>query len=171
MPKNTLTKLSVTNFQKHKKLSIDFGSITTIIGKSGSGKTAIIRALNLLLFNKPQGIRYVTHGTDKCHLELELDGKKIERVRAKSKNYFLIDKKQFEAFGTTVPKEIQELLNINDINIQKQLDPPFWIHLSAGEISKKLNSIVNLEEIDTVTNFINIEVRRVQSELTLTGIS
>lgn len=160
-----LTKIKLKNFQTHKNLEIEFDEITTIIGKSASGKTAVIRALNLIFNNKPSGFRYITHGEETARVTLEVDGSTIIRKRSKNLNKFFLDKSEYTAFGNDVPIDIKNLLNINELNIQKQLDSPLWFNLSPGEISKKLNSIVNLEEIDESLAFISTEVRKVGSEL------
>lgn len=162
-----LTKIKLKNFQAHKNLEIEFDEITTIIGKSASGKTAVLRALNLIFNNKPSGIRYITHGEENSRVSLEIDGKLIVRKRSKSVNKFFLDKNEYTAFGNDVPVDIKDLLNINELNIQKQLDAPLWFNLSPGEVSKKLNSIVNLEEIDSSLAFIGTELRRVNSELAI----
>lgn len=160
-----LKKLKLKNFQTHKNMEIEFDEITTIIGKSASGKTAVLRALNLIFNNKPSGIRYITHGEETARVTLEVDGSVIIRKRSKNLNKFFLDKKEYTAFGNDVPVDIKNLLNISELNIQKQLDSPLWFNLSPGEISKKLNLIVNLEEIDESLSFISTEVRKVGSEL------
>lgn len=162
-----LKKLKLKNFQTHKNLEIEFDEITTIIGKSASGKTAVLRALNLIFNNKPSGVRYITHGEENSRVTLEVDGATVIRKRGKNLNKFFLDKKEYTAFGNDVPVDIKNLLNISELNVQKQLDYPLWFNLSPGEISKKLNLIVNLEEIDESLSFISTEVRKVGSELSI----
>jgi AAA15 family ATPase/GTPase len=41
-----MKKLRIKNFQIHKDLEIEFGPITTIVGPSDIGKSAVLRALN-----------------------------------------------------------------------------------------------------------------------------
>lgn len=144
-----LTKLKINNFQKHEELSIEFDQVTTIIGTNGAGKSSVIRALDFLFNNVPRGTSYIRHGETECEVKAKLDNTTIRRVRGKVNEYYLDDKK-FAAFGTEVPDEIRNLVNINELNIQKQLDAALWFHLSPLEISRKLNKIVNLDMIDAV---------------------
>ena len=144
-----LTKLKLTNFQKHETTTIDFDKITTIIGSNGAGKSSIVRSLDLLFNNYPRGTSYITHGAEECEVKAKLDDRTIRRVRGKVNEYYLDDQK-FNAFGYDVPDDIKELVNINELNIQKQLDSALWFHLSPLEISRKLNKIVNLDLIDGV---------------------
>lgn len=144
-----LTKLKITNFQRHEELSIEFDNVTTIIGSNGAGKSSVIRALDFLFNNQPRGTSYIRHGETECEVKAKLDNTTIRRVRGKVNEYYLDDKK-FAAFGSEVPDEIRELVNINELNIQKQLDAALWFHLSPLEISRKLNKIVNLDMIDAV---------------------
>jgi DNA repair ATPase RecN len=144
-----LTKLKIKNFQKHHSLSIEFDNVTTIIGTNGAGKSSIIRALDFVFNNQPRGTSFITHGETECEVKAKLDDRVIKRVRGKVNEYYLDDKK-FAAFGYEVPEEIKNFININELNIQKQLDSALWFHLSPLEISRKLNKIVNLDLIDLV---------------------
>ena len=44
-----LTKLKITNFQRHEELSIEFDKVTTIIGSNGAGKSSTLKAIAGLL--------------------------------------------------------------------------------------------------------------------------
>ena len=49
----TIKRLALTNFKGLRNVAIDFeGSVTTISGRNGSGKTTVIDAFNWLLFGK-----------------------------------------------------------------------------------------------------------------------
>jgi len=48
-----LKKISIQNFQSHKKTELDLvDGINVIYGLSQSGKSAILRALNWIIFNR-----------------------------------------------------------------------------------------------------------------------
>jgi exonuclease SbcC len=51
-----IDSLSIQNFQSHEKTELEFDEgINIIIGQSDSGKSAILRALNWVVNNKPNG--------------------------------------------------------------------------------------------------------------------
>ena len=161
-----LKGIRIKNFQKHKKKQILFDpKITTIVGKSDAGKSSIIRAIQLVLFNKPSGKRYITQGEEETEVQLKIDDKTITRQRDNGrKNQYVIQlkngsKKYLKAVGGTLPEDVYNISKIDLHNIQNQHDEPFWVSMSGGNISKELNKLVNLEEMDdaiakakTITN-------------------
>jgi DNA repair protein SbcC/Rad50 len=159
-------KLVIEGFQAHEKLVIELDPhVTTIIGRSDVGKSAIIRALRWLCFNRPLGKSFINWSKDECRVKLYLDNKrKIIRKVCKSGNSYSLDDKTFSAFGTGVPEEIVHTLNLNEDNFQGQHAPPFWFLKSSGEVSKELNAIVNLEVIDKALAEISSKVKEHQSD-------
>jgi len=144
-----LSRLRIKNFQKHKKIDVEFSpGVTSIVGPSDSGKSALIRAIRWALFNKPNGKEFIRDGEKKCSVRIECDGRKITRIRGKENEYQL-DGEVFRAFGNDVPEAIQDIAQIGPINFQGQHDPPFWLADSAGQVSRNLNQIVNLGIIDS----------------------
>jgi len=48
--------LSIQNYQSHKDSTLEFDpGVNVIVGSTDSGKTAIIRALRWLIWNRPNG--------------------------------------------------------------------------------------------------------------------
>lgn len=153
-----LDKLQIRNFRRNKKLDIEFGRITVIRGPSGKGKSSLVGALKLVCFNRPSGDSFINWDSDFCSVRLFVDGHKIVRKKSSSKNIYRLDKQKYEAFGTGVPEDIANLLNVTDINFHRQHSGPFWFSKTAGEVSKQLNKIVNLEVIDsTLANLAKVQ--------------
>jgi len=165
-------KLQIRNCGSNKKLDIEFGErVTTIIGKSFIGKSWTLRAMRLVARNKPSGTSYINWDADKASVRLIVDGNKITRTRSSSVNiYKLNNNKPYEAFRGEVPEDIANILNLSDINFHGvntlgQHEPPFWFCETAGEVSRKLNSIVNLEVIDSTLS--NIKTKLNKAKLTI----
>jgi DNA repair exonuclease SbcCD ATPase subunit len=154
-----LEKLQLKGFRLHKELEIEFSStITTIIGRSFSGKSTIIRGLIWPMKNEPSGTSMINWDFEKAISRLFFDENKVTRIRSKSTNLYKLNNQKFVAFGNDVPSEIAKLLNISDINFQRQITMPFWFNETAGEVSRQLNKIVNLDVIDKTLS--NIESKR-----------
>jgi exonuclease SbcC len=160
-----LEKLTIVNFQVHKKLVIEFDNITTITGSSDRGKSAIIRALKWVCQNKPSGDAFRKWHTDKTKVSLVVDGIKVTREKSNNSNSYRIDDQKYVAFGAEVPKQVAMLLNMGTINFQSQHDKVFWFSESAGQVSRELNQIVNLGVIDSSLKHINTKLRKATTEV------
>jgi DNA repair exonuclease SbcCD ATPase subunit len=162
-----LEKLHITNFRMHQEQEIEFApDITTIIGSSASGKSTLLKSIIWILQNRPAGDSVINWDAEKAVGRLTIDGNLIKRIKGKNTNLYKLNKKKFVAFGKgEVPSEIEKLLNISDINIQTQFEPHFWFSKTAGEVSRQLNQIVNMDVIDSTMANIASEVRRTSSEI------
>jgi len=166
-----IEKLQIKNFQVHKKLDIDLDPhINTFLGSSDVGKSAIIRAIRLIATNKPSGDAYVKDidigKKNKCEVSFKIDNNTVKRVRSASKNLYVLNSKEFNSFGYEVPEEILELLCLSyDVNFQGQHDNAFWISKTAGEVSRELNKIVNLDAIDNISKYLKAKTRKSKNKL------
>ena len=161
-----LKRLRIKNFQGHKSFKLKFDPhVTTIVGPSDIGKSAILRAIMWAVLNKPRGASFLHTGADEVSVTLKLKDHKITRTRGKTNTYHLNGHK-FAAFGHDVPTEISNVLKLNEnINFQDQhLGGSFWFKLSPGEVSRQLNQIVDLSVIDTTLAHIAGEIRKSRME-------
>jgi len=152
-----IKSIKINNFQSHKntKLVLDPG-VNVIVGLSDSGKSAIIRALRWVVYNRPGGdaFRSTWGGITAVQLEME-HGAVIRRKSEKDNDYAVShygDKADFtvlKAIGTNVPEDVQRVLNLQDVNLQLQLDKPFLLDNSPGEVAQHFNKIARLDVIDS----------------------
>ena len=173
-----LVSIKLVNFQTHDELVIDLDPrITTIKGPTDVGKSSILRALRWICLNDIAGEAFIKEGEKKTVVKLTVEeegnpGKWIiKRVRGTggSVNTYELDSNEFKAFGNGVPKQIGDILHLNEINFQGQHDSPFWFNETAGEVSRRLNSVIDLSVIDDVLGNIASEVRRSQERIDLTN--
>jgi len=161
-----LKALHIKNIQSHKDTYLEFSpGVNIIIGPSDSGKTAILRALRWLIWNRPQGetIRRKQGGVTSVEVVLE-DGTVITRSRDKNDVYTLNDL-EFKAFRTEVPAEISKALNIDEINLQRQLDAPFLLSETPGMVAQHFNRVANLDIIDYSLQKINSHIRDITQKI------
>jgi len=160
----SIKKLSISNFQSHKHSSLNLDpGVNVIVGPSDSGKTAIIRALRWLVWNRPSGdaIRSWWGGDTEVHISLPTTS--ISRSKGKDNSYKL-DDISFKAMGTEVPEEIKKEINFVDINLQQQLDRPFLLDDSPGEVAKHFNSVAQLTVIDRGMANVKHWIREIEQE-------
>jgi len=144
--------------------------VNVIIGKSHYGKSSLIRSINWVLENRPQGTSYFPHGKKKPSTEVAIDfadGGYINRLKNNSDNYYeaSVENEPFSALRTGVPEQVTKLSNMTGINIQAQKDVHFFLaeHWTPGKRSKFLNKIVHLEEMDAATEIINSTISEMNS--------
>jgi hypothetical protein len=164
-----LEHLCLRNFQCHKVLDLELGpGVTTLVGPTGSGKTAALRGLLWLTLNQILGTDFIRWGAAYASGRLDLDGHSLIRKRGRGNTYKL-DGEVLKAFGPgKVPAPVAGLLNLSQVNFQQQLDPPFWFTGSPAQVSRELNAIINLGEIDRVLEAAAREVLRSGTNVSLT---
>lgn len=162
-----IDRLTLKNFQKHGSLSVEFDpKITVITGETDAGKSTVIRALALVCLSEWDPC-FVRHGKKSVKVTLDVDGQVVFRHKGKGENLFSIDGKKFAAFAHSVPPEIDRCVNVGEENFQFQLDSHFWFSDTSGQVSKKLNRIVNLDDIDRTLANVAQEVRKTKTELSV----
>jgi len=130
--------IQINNFQSHKHtyLTLDPG-VNIIVGPSDSGKTAILRALRWLVWNRPTGEAFRSSWGGETLVEITLDDFILQRSKDKENIYKIVNDnevKLLKAFGTEVPEEVSKILNLDDSNLQQQMDAPFQemsLHIST----------------------------------------
>lgn len=145
-----IDSIKIKNYQGHGSLSLDFTSgINTLVGDSDAGKSTVLRAIKWVAQNRPSGDENTKHGETDCRVMLTSQGHKATRVRTSTKNGYTLDGAEYLAIGQAVPPEVTQALQLADVNFQAQSDGWFWFSLSAGERSRELNKVVDLDSIDT----------------------
>lgn len=152
-------QIHIQNFQSHRDTKLDFApGVNIILGTSLNGKTAILRSMGLITYNRPLGAKYYSNfspdkGTTlidlKCsdipviNLEKVVNRKKDGTKELVSTTY------KFDGDKTSgLSDKIKAALNISDLNIQRQFDQPFLILSSSGEFARTINRITKLEKVD-----------------------
>jgi len=162
-----LNTIHIKNFQSHKDSILEFApGVNAIVGTSDSGKTAIFRAFRWLFCNRPSGDAFRSTWGGDTIVDVDLQEGQVSRVRTDKENlYVLGEHDEFKAMGTEVPEEIKKILNIDDINLQQQLEGPFLLNLSAGEVAQHFNKIARLDKIDSSLQYVQKKIR--ESEQTI----
>lgn len=168
--------LEIRNFQSHSKTVIDFSSgVNIFTGSSNSGKTAILRALNWIINNRPLGTSFIRRGQKKSEVVLFIGEKTkemgISRFKDSIDNCYSLATSdavgdiRLETVGKDVPQEIRDILNFSDINTQEQLSPYFLVLDTPGRIAIYLNSITHLDEIDKIVSLLKSRLKVVDNEI------
>lgn len=160
-----IKSVEIKNFQGHRYSFFNFASgVNTIVGPSDVGKSSVIRAIKWVCFNRPLGDAFRSNWGGDIHIIITTaEGDRIERFRGKTKNLYRLNKKDYKATGAGVPEEIRLALNINEINFQNQMDQPFLVSSTAGDVGRHFNRIAKLDSIDTTLKNLNRSLRETKS--------
>jgi hypothetical protein len=88
---------------------------------------------------------------------------KVGRVRGHEANQYFVDAKKFSAIGKDIPEEVLHILNLDKINVQRQLDLPYLLLDPSGEVALTFNKFTNLDQIDKLILLIGVEMRDAQA--------
>jgi DNA repair exonuclease SbcCD ATPase subunit len=146
-----ISSLAISNFQTHAKLKLDnIGPITTFVGRSNSGKSAVIRAIIWLITNKPGGTAHIKHGETKCRVRVDFDTGEtsVVRLREGRKNVYKLNGVELANLGADVPDTVSHAINVAPASIQQQHDAPFMLGLSPKQLATTINRLAGLDVAD-----------------------
>jgi exonuclease SbcC len=159
--------LVIRNFKSHIRSVFNFVPGTNVIvGLSDHGKSVIISALRWIKDNKPLGNSYKSwKGGDPYVKVVTTEGQKVVRTEDSEKAYIINDTLRLTAFGTDTPKEVDDVLNMSNINLQRQFEPHFLLSKSPGEVARFFNQIAHLDKIDIGLQNVEKWIREIRSIL------
>ncbi len=129
-----LERLEIDNYQSIAHAEIPLGRMTVIVGPSGRGKSAFIRALTALCFNQT-GEGFIRHKQQKACVTLTFDGGQEvvwEKARGKGAVYGFGDQ-EYTRTGSKTPPDIEQALGIRRIEVDKGVSwrPQFHLQFDA----------------------------------------
>ena len=144
-----ITRIELNNFQSHTKSQFEFDAgVNAIIGPSDSGKTAILRALRWVIWNRPLGDAFRSDWGGDTSVTIQVPDNEITRWKHDNGHGYMVNGSKFTAIKTDVPEDVVNILNIDEVNLQQQFDRPFLLDSSAGEVAAHFNRIAHLDIID-----------------------
>lgn len=169
-----IKSLRLQNFQSHKDSYLEFSpGINIITGKSNNGKTAILRALGWIVFNRPQGLSFKSTFADKgesCKVTLVINDSEIIREKNTSLNSYKVGISLFDTIGNDIPSEVSSAINLSEMNIHTQFEKHFLLTDSAGEVGRTINKIVKLDDIDALISSISSKISSTNKEIEIKKI-
>lgn len=162
--------VSFKNIKKHRDLTLLFSrGVNIIFGMTDSGKTGSLLGLRWVLFNDRDGDSMLSHGTKSCKSTITKDDHTIIRSYGSNENAYYLDgddaDHKFENFRTDVPKQVKEIINMSDVNLQKRRDPPFMIGEKASENASRFSQMLDLQEIGTSIANVNRYVKEAKQDI------
>lgn len=161
----TVDRIELQDYARHESLTVDFHPrLTTIVGLTDAGKSALLSCLRWICLNIPAGVSMIRRGSKGADCRAVIDGHTIRRRRMTdgSNEYLVDDGAALVAFGTGVPDQVEKLTHVDLINFVGQKEPDFWFSLPPAEVSRQLNAVVDLGVIDSANEKISKRIWQAQ---------
>jgi len=155
-------RLTIKFFQSHRNSILNFSPFfNCIYGENCHGKTAIFRAIIWLKENKPIGLKnsWFSKGEPTEISILTGEDILIEFHKQKKTTYNITGYPTPFNPGRGSLKEVEEILNLGEMNIQRQLQPTFVITETPGKIAQRLNKVIQAEDVDSWVSEISKQIR------------
>lgn len=153
-----ISKVSIRNFQSLKKVDLELGPFTVIVGNSATGKSALIRALKAVASNV-RGTSLVTSGESTLSVSVQSEVWKLTLEKGTSSNSYRVcdlttgTDKEYTKLAGEVPEEVTALLGIEpvadgrSVNFAGERDQPFLLDESGQQVAKVLGDLTNVATI------------------------
>lgn len=157
-----IAKISIRNFRSHEHTVLELHEhVNAIVGRGQAGKTNIKRAVEWVTDNRPLGSKFISWWAngEPCTVEIEVVNPEgaytvtMTKAGDGSAEYRLNgpgwrEPEVFSAVGTKVPDPVRRVLNLDAVNMQHQLDQPYLVTGSKGDISRAVNRVIQAEVAD-----------------------
>lgn len=168
-----ITQVKLKNFQDHADTTIDFtNGINLIVGSSDAGKSAILRAINLVFHNNYKRDSYIRHGEKECSVSVKFsDGVEVTRIKGEDVNSYLLADAEgnihsFPKVGTGIPDEIKKNLGNPPLDDKKrpisyadQMSSLFLVDLSSSDLPRTLSELTGIQHLQTSAELLSKTAR------------
>lgn len=154
----SLERVEIRNFQSLRRVDLDLGAFTVIVGPSSSGKSALIRAFKAVASNV-RGSSVITRGQKQAAITVRTKTHTITLERSETAGtYRLADgsgtELTFTKLNGAVPEHITKALRIepvpstgSSVNFAGQFDRPYLLDESGAAVARVLGELTNVSTI------------------------
>jgi len=148
-----IDRVSIQNFQSLTDVRLRMGRFTALVGRSSSGKSAVVRALQLLAHNA-RGTSYVTEGQTIATVAADIGDVTVAVRRGKGTSEYVLRREdtapeKFTKCSTSVPDEVSVAMGFAevqgiDLNFAGQFDAPFLLRETGTTVAKVLGDLTQV---------------------------
>jgi exonuclease SbcC len=156
-------QIHIKNFQSIRDGEMSFPiGVSTIVGATNSGKTALIRAITSILTNPPEARGFITHGKDKTEVDMEYNENSIVWSRTAKDSYYDVNGELHQKIGKT---DLFEFVNTGFyrtedgeiINIQDEWSPLFPFGRTDSQMYKLFEDVFCINDSTIVLSKIKAD--------------
>lgn len=152
-----INRLAVANFQSLRRVDLELGTFTVIVGPSSSGKSALMRAFRALASNV-RGSGFITRGQKNMAITAQTDTHTITLERSERSGTYRVTGGEggnltFTKLAGDVPDQVTAALRIDPIgsagsvNFANQFDKPYLLDESGSVVAWQLGELTNVTKI------------------------
>lgn len=147
-----IDRIRVAGFQSLRQIDLRLGRFTVIVGPSSSGKSALVRALQLLIANG-RGSSYVSRGHKLATVSVQSDGSVATIERGEGHGLYRLalagePEQVFTKLNGDVPAAITQLLRMSSstgaLNIAGQFDAPYLLADTGAAVARTLGELTHV---------------------------
>jgi DNA repair exonuclease SbcCD ATPase subunit len=142
------TRIEVTDFQSIASADVELGvregggGITTVVGPSSTGKSALLRAIKMAVRNVTSPP--VRSGAKKTVVKVTTDDHVVEATRGKALSTYVLDSEVFSKAGVSVPEAVTKALGLREgMHFMGQFDAPFLLNVPGSVVSNVIGELTN----------------------------
>lgn len=156
-----IESVEVRNFQSLHHVDLELSPFTVIVGPSSSGKSALTRAIRVLIENQ-RGNSFISHGERVSTITAKTSAGVVTLQRGKGtddNSYTIIPndpahplapQQKYTKLGGDTPVEVSQFLGINPkdpIAFASQFDKPYLLDERPSEVARVLGELTNVRVI------------------------
>lgn len=172
-----LKRIDIENYRSLQHIVLDIGNLTVIVGETGRGKSAFVRALQGMVSNQ-SGHSFVTHGEVDARVSMCVEEHRVSWRKGKSNAYDIDNSWPPDCrVGPSCPQEVVDVLKMERLdvgggvkfypNFHSQFDTPFLMKDVGGKVAKIFGFITNANILFLATKEARSRRRSVRDRLSL----
>ena len=149
--------VAIRSFQSLRRVDLDLGRFTVIVGQSSSGKSALMRAFRAVASNI-SGTSAITRGADAAAITVRTGEAAVTLEYSRGAwRYRLVGpdgEKDYTKLNRSVPEAVTQTLRIapvpttgTSINFAGQFDRPYLLTESGATVARELGELTNVDTI------------------------
>jgi DNA repair ATPase RecN len=142
-----LERIEAVDFQSLRSVEVRLGGLTVVRGASNSGKTALIRALRVLVLGG-RGTGYVTRGRKTATVRAEFSDGDVQTERGALNTYELAfpdrPPQVYTKLAGQIPEDVAKHLRLDELNIAAQFDRPYLLTETGSGVARVLGALTNV---------------------------
>jgi exonuclease SbcC len=147
-----LAEVHVRDFQSIRRADLPLGRFTVVMGPSNVGKSALLRAIKMVVANVPAPRIVVSHGAKSAKAELLFEDGKVSVQRGTNLSVFTLNGDSYPKSGQVVPEDVANFLRFVEVegevlNFAFQHDLPYLLNASSTTTAKVLGDLTNVNRI------------------------